>query len=337
MRWLVVTDTHGDMDVINTLIERTQADACLHCGDFGFYDADSVDRLEERELRLRWKHSDLPAADRRLAFEMERGELVERMRAAGLLSTFVPYLEGARRFLAPVYAVWGNHEDAEVVKALRDGALTVENLHVVDEHSAFELGEGVTLFGCGGNFYAEGEGLFTPGLTGRGGKVRGSFVQLARVLERMRASRSPVKLLMTHVSPGKVRLLERLALVGGATVALSGHMGPPNHNVWSLFTICEPEEAMARSAGELAHLRALWASSHEARALSASDRAVVERALEWLDVPALEPPERGRRAPKGSLLDRYRATTFVNLTDADRGWGVLEVEGESVSWQGHLW
>ena len=45
MRLLLLSDTHGRLDLINELAEREQVDAVVHAGDFGFYDEKSVDRL----------------------------------------------------------------------------------------------------------------------------------------------------------------------------------------------------------------------------------------------------------------------------------------------------
>jgi predicted phosphodiesterase len=39
VRILLISDTHGSLGVINELVSRTQADAVIHAGDFGFEDA----------------------------------------------------------------------------------------------------------------------------------------------------------------------------------------------------------------------------------------------------------------------------------------------------------
>lgn len=38
---LLVSDTHGKLDCINQLAEKTKADLVIHAGDFGFYDDSS--------------------------------------------------------------------------------------------------------------------------------------------------------------------------------------------------------------------------------------------------------------------------------------------------------
>lgn len=52
VRFLLISDTHGSLGVINELVSRTHADAVIHAGDFGLYDDGSFERLSERELRL---------------------------------------------------------------------------------------------------------------------------------------------------------------------------------------------------------------------------------------------------------------------------------------------
>jgi hypothetical protein len=60
MRLLLISDTQGELGIINELVAETQADAVIHAGDFGFYEDDSYERLSERELRLHVDHSTLP-------------------------------------------------------------------------------------------------------------------------------------------------------------------------------------------------------------------------------------------------------------------------------------
>ena len=64
MRFLLLSDTHGKLGIINELAADLQADAVIHAGDFGFYDDTSYERLSKRELRLQIKHSGLPIKDK---------------------------------------------------------------------------------------------------------------------------------------------------------------------------------------------------------------------------------------------------------------------------------
>ena len=56
-RALLISDTHGNLDVINKLVEKTQADMVIHAGDFGFYNESSYKHISDRELLLLISHS----------------------------------------------------------------------------------------------------------------------------------------------------------------------------------------------------------------------------------------------------------------------------------------
>ena len=58
MRFLLISDTHGRLGVIDELADRVRADAVIHAGDFGFFDEGSFERLSDRELRFHVVHSD---------------------------------------------------------------------------------------------------------------------------------------------------------------------------------------------------------------------------------------------------------------------------------------
>lgn len=40
-RALLISDTHGNLDIINKLVEKTNVDMVIHAGDFGFYNESS--------------------------------------------------------------------------------------------------------------------------------------------------------------------------------------------------------------------------------------------------------------------------------------------------------
>lgn len=61
MRFLLLSDTHGRLGIVNQLARAVGADAVIHAGDFGFYDEASYDRLSDRELRLHVAHAGLDA------------------------------------------------------------------------------------------------------------------------------------------------------------------------------------------------------------------------------------------------------------------------------------
>lgn len=56
-RTLLLSDTHGNIDIINTLVEKTKVDMVIHAGDFGFYNEASYKNISSRELLLLISHS----------------------------------------------------------------------------------------------------------------------------------------------------------------------------------------------------------------------------------------------------------------------------------------
>ena len=131
MRVGLISDTHGQLGIIDRLARVVRADAVLHAGDFGFYDGASADRLSDRELRLSLLHSSIDGDEKRRVRELARAELQALVKDSGSLGELPDSLEGARAFSVPVQAVWGNHEDRSVVEQLLDGKLQVGNLHLV--------------------------------------------------------------------------------------------------------------------------------------------------------------------------------------------------------------
>lgn len=47
-RMLLISDTHGNIDIINNLAEKTNVDMVIHAGDFGFYNETSYRHISSR-------------------------------------------------------------------------------------------------------------------------------------------------------------------------------------------------------------------------------------------------------------------------------------------------
>jgi len=289
MRLLLLSDTHGHLDPIDRLAREARADAVVHAGDFGFYDDDSAARLESRELFLRVVHSDLPPDAKRQAKKLKGDALRDFIRTKLPLSDLGGWLREGRGFAQPTLAVWGNHEDGAVVADLLAGRRRVPNLTLIGRA---RLGP-FRVFGLGGNVLPDllGEEVTIDG--GRG-KIRATARGVAELLEGV-PPREPgeVRVLVTHVSPGKVPLIGLLAAALDADVTVSGHMGSPLPCVWDDFAVREPDEAAAR--------------------LAAAAAALPPELRARLPVP----PAGEGRAPW------YRGTFHVNLPDAPDGHAVL--------------
>lgn len=301
MRLLLLSDTHGHLDTIDGLARSVRADAIVHAGDFGFYDDASVDRLESRELFLRIVHSDLPADLKAQAKKRKGAALREFIRDKLPLSDLGAWLREGRGFALPTFAVWGNHEDGAVVADLLAGRAHVPNLTLIGhaQHGP------VRLFGLGGNVLPHLLGEEAPLDEGRG-KIRATAEQVVALLDAA-TPREPgeLRVLVTHVSPGKVPLVGLLAAALDVDMTISGHMGSPYACVWDDFTVREAADAERR--------------------LAAAAR----------DLPE---PLRSRLRPPVSTDGRdrwYRGTFNVNLPDVPDGHAVLELVDGRVRLETH--
>ena len=147
MKLLLISDTHGrHLDLISVYGAQIQADLCIHGGDFGFYDAGSVDALSQREQSLLIKHSNL---DEETKEHLLNGkDLRQAMRVPEVLGIFPEFLDGKKSFSLPVYAVWGNHDDSKVIQRLMKEPLP--DLHLLHDKIYYDMGDFVIL-GLGGN------------------------------------------------------------------------------------------------------------------------------------------------------------------------------------------
>ena len=128
-RALLISDTHGNLDIINQLVEKTQADIVIHAGDFGFYNESSYKHISDRELLLLISHSPFWKSDP-VDKTTAREELIEVVRKHNLLGDFQAYQDGDKQFSVPVYAVYGNHEDVSVIREVKSSS--INNLHLLD-------------------------------------------------------------------------------------------------------------------------------------------------------------------------------------------------------------
>lgn len=321
MRVLLISDTHGKLGIINQRAEQTRADAVVHAGDFGFHDRRSVERVSVREVAIHILHSRLSRNDIREAKKMNAEELrafaAERLR----MSELPEYIEGKHFFHVPVHAVWGNHEDVAVVEALRRGEIQVENLQLLDERAVHEIGS-LRLFGLGGNVIA-GPKLFHEPLAGHGGKIWTTLAQMGRLLELAKEKRhGEVRILVTHVSPGKEPLVARLAVHLKADFMVSGHMGSPYCVVWNEFGIREFAATREYLEARREVVERAWREVGDTLP-AGENRRLAERGMEILSsLPGLDadddPKNDGRRP-------WFRRLFAINLPDAPDGHAVLSL------------
>ncbi len=231
MKVLLVSDTHGRIDLINELAILENADACIHAGDFGFYAQDSVKRMNQREIHLQLKHSPLPLEQKEELLHAPMAEKYRAIQENRLLGSFTDYLSREKCFAVPVYAVWGNHDDASVVMGLMKNPIT--NLQLIDELHSVCL-DGFQLIGLGGNLTLNN--TFTQpykGLPGTPCRPTSALEQYIRLIGTIYSlPEGAPRILLTHVSPEKEGFLELLAWITKASLTVSGHMGYPGGLLW---------------------------------------------------------------------------------------------------------
>jgi len=291
MRLLLISDTHGHLDIIERLAKESRADAVLHAGDFGFYDGGSADRVESRELFLRVVHSTLPDDVKQRAKKLKGDAMRAFIREHLPLSDLGAWLDSGRGFSLPTFAVWGNHEDGAVVSALLSGQRHVPNLTLLGTATCGPF----RFLGLGGNLLPELLGE-NAALDGGRGKILTTEREVSALLDSA-PPRTPgeVRVLVTHVSPGKEPVVGLLAQALDVDLTVSGHMGSPYGCVWDDFAVRGPTEAENRLATAMA---------------------------------ALPEALRARLSPPSSAEGRarwYRGTFHVNLPDAPDGHAVVEL------------
>jgi predicted phosphodiesterase len=324
MRLLLLSDTHGHLEQIDTLAERTRADAVIHAGDFGLYDLDSVDRLESRELFLRVVHSHLTQEEKSRAKKLRSDEMRDFIRRKLPLSDLGQWLKEGRGFRVPVYAVWGNHEDRVVIEDLLSGRASVPNLHLLHEGASHQVGP-LHLLGLGGNVIPQRLTDLPRPIAGDSGKIWTTLAQIGRLAMTSDAlAEGATKVFVSHVSPGREPLVEWIAARLGAKVTISGHMGSPWPIVWSEFAVNTPADANQRAKqSQMKLIDALTAPLPEDEGL----RVLVKRALSLLkELPQEVFDIRGEPMPFW-----YKGAFHINLPDAPDGYAVLSQNGKKLS------
>lgn len=308
---LLISDTHGKLDTINEKILQTKADFVIHAGDFGFYDEESLYRLSPRELRLLVSHSPF-WRQHSIDKQTKREELIDIVKMHQLLGEFPDYISGKKQFSVPVYSVWGNHEDVQVLKNLRKD-LKIHNLHLLDENHFYEFHHEdkleFSLYGLGGNFLATDK-LFDKPIVGNGGKVWSTLHQFGVLYNQVKNKNEP-SIFVSHVSPGKEPLLTRLILHFMPNFWISGHMGAPFTCVWNQFTIHEMDEALNWLQVDTNFIE----EQHKLGRLS--DETILAYEIIKRDIPRKD--------------DWFKKMWSINLPDAKNGYAILTVEEQRFS------
>lgn len=317
MRFLLISDTHGRLAVIDELADRVRADAVIHAGDFGFFDDRSFERLSDRELRLHIAHSDLTRIEKDRILTLSRDAMIKTAREHRLLGAFQSFLDGVESFRVPVYAVWGNHEDRAVVERLFRGEVTVDNLHILHHRQGYRVGPALA-YGLGGNVLP-GSKMMQRSIAGGGGKIWSTISQYSDLVKTVEgdADSARVRIFVSHVSPGKEPFVELIGARTGADFTVSGHMGAPASMVWNPFAVSTVEEAEKRLWDGFDAMKRLCLDTAE------KDASWVAEILDFIGRVPEDTIDLGRgvKAPRW-----YRRMTHINLPDAHVGYAVLDID-----------
>ena len=299
---LLVSDTHGNIDIINALVEKTKVDIVIHAGDFGFYNESSYRHISSRELLLLVSHS--PCwKDYCVDKQTDRTTLINIIKKHDLLGDFSSYQNNEKRFNVPIYAVYGNHEDVHVIREIKANN-TVFNFNLLDEDNVYTIGQHdedyFKLFGLGGNFLVSNKLLKSP-IAGNAGKVWATLHQFGVLYQKLQKKTKP-SVFVSHVSPGKEPLLTRLIIHFMPNIWISGHMGAPYACVWNQFTIRSMEESLLWFDSQLEAVNALILERLTPEAKIAYD--LIKR-----DIPRSD--------------DWFKKLWNVNLPDAKDGYAIL--------------
>ena len=246
MKILVISDTHGNFDLINDLASAYQADACIHCGDAGFFDRQWISTLPAEELAKIIRHA--PVWKNRAAYisslpVAEQREIVIRHDLAG---NFHAYLAGSKKFAVPLYAVWGNHEDISIIRRLQNKPLP--GLTLLDEKTSVKFGD-IRFCGIGGNFHGKHLAMAEKnGIPVVGNQICSTFWQYRKLVQMLdEFPDAETRILVTHCDPAEQPFLEALAYRCQAQLTFSGHMHRQAH---SFRRSCGSADALFRSYRE---------------------------------------------------------------------------------------
>ena len=306
MKILLISDTHGrNINLISAYAEEMKADICIHAGDFGFYDNASVEAMSQRELFLQLKHSDMSEDRKVCLLQKSAKEWKTLIRKERTLGNFNDFLSDKMRFGWPIYATWGNHDDAKVILQMIKSP--IRNLQILHENTYYDMGDFV-IIGVGGNctpaksFTKKYNGL--PGPQCRPESVLAQYVDLLKTARQIPAEKR--KILVTHVSPLVEPFIELVAWQIGADVTVSGHMGRKNGDIG------------VTNSSRLYHLKQTY-----------------EKLLSLY-------PEAKEELQLFSPVEKDLSVQHINLPDADDGYGMLEwadgnfsyeIRGDDYRWE----
>ncbi|ORX48901.1 hypothetical protein BCR36DRAFT_450840, partial [Piromyces finnis] len=236
---LIVSNCRGNISQINNIVKEKNAQAVIHCGDFGFFDKDSVKNFNEKNLKYYVEHTScISFEDKKKLFE-NMDTLKENICKNFILSELMDYIENKKELLVPVYVVYGQYEDVSVIdKILHKKTYQIKNLYIVDEMNSYCLKFSnsditIRLFGIGGgyldnNLFNNGDGEYFH--AGSNCHTWLTVFQLGQILinaDKYEKELDEIRLLVTTANPMKKALIAQL----GFALKANFHISPGNQNI----------------------------------------------------------------------------------------------------------
>ncbi|KAJ4468728.1 hypothetical protein J3R30DRAFT_1598991 [Lentinula aciculospora] len=252
-RILCIADIRGRLSAINDLAREVNAVAVIHTGDFGFFETNSLDRINDRTLRHLTMYSPLVASAQRTHLLQQNTPLRNSVDIS-ILTEFPLLVSGNLRLNIPVYTVWGACEDVVIMEKFRAKTYEVPNLNILDEATTHLLDLGgvkLRLLGLGGavvphKMFDNGDGSAT--IAGGQGTMWTTTLQIGELVDTAQRIHDPseTRLLVTHASPGREGLIAQLALVCKADLTISAGLHFRYSTSWNEFSVLADYEGFRR-------------------------------------------------------------------------------------------
>ncbi|KAK3829318.1 MAG: hypothetical protein J3Q66DRAFT_28056 [Benniella sp.] len=333
---LCVADLRGNISQLNELADQTEAKLIIHCGDFGFYEPDSLDRISDRTLKHLVQYSTLipPAHRTRLLQSTVSSESLRsqiKSSTTHILSELPLYLTGEKTLKVPVYTVWGACEDVSVLEKFRSNEYSINNLHIIDESATTVIDIGgvkLRLFGLGGaiahhKLFDIGEGSST--IAGGSGTMWTTALQIGQLVDTAQKvfDTTETRILISHASPGREGILAQLALVLKADFTISAGLHFRYGISYNEFGVQGDQEVYRNKLlNSQKSFMDMWEGikSEVERNISDEQRILLDNCLSVVNrLPATN------TVPNDKDEAAFKNLWNFNLPDAASGWLILDI------------
>ncbi|KAI0250535.1 hypothetical protein BJV78DRAFT_1218426 [Lactifluus subvellereus] len=320
-RILCIADIRGHLSSLNDRAREVDAKAIIHTGDFGFFEATSIERIHDRTLRHLTMYS--PLIPKYTRHNSSNSNHLHVVRIPLLLS-------GQIKLQVPIFTISGACED-------------ILNLHLLDEATTRCLDIGgikLRLLGLGGAYvphkmFDNGEGSAT--IAGGNGTIWTTALQIGELVDTAQRVYDPTetRLLITHASPGREGILTSLGLSLKADLTISAGLHFRYASSWNDFSVQGDYDGFRSKlrTGKDAFYR-VWETvkAQVDTVIDDHQRVLLDKALAVIDrVPlAVGQPAPGG-GPLGTEDAAWKNCWNWNLCDAAYGSLVLDIKEGRVS------